>query len=100
MEGAAPWTQFAPQHGADASGWELWRIILEPGRVVTTAGGAIGQELHDICETEREKGNLAQSVEVKCDVFNPLNIDEVTAVKRKFGSNIFRIFIYFKFYVF
>lgn len=42
VEGAAPWTQ----HGADASGCELCRIILEPGSVVTTVGGA-GQELHD-----------------------------------------------------
>lgn len=50
VEGAvAPWTQPAPQQGAaDASGWELCLIILEPGRVVTTAGGFDeGQELQE-----------------------------------------------------
>lgn len=52
VEGAAPWTQFAPQQGADASGWELCLMIRVPGSVVTTVGGATGQELHDTCRKQ------------------------------------------------
>jgi hypothetical protein len=51
VEGAVPCTQLAPQHGAEASGCELCRIILEPGNVVTTDGGATGHELHDTCKS-------------------------------------------------
>lgn len=48
VEGAVLCTQLTPQQGADDSGWELCRIILEP--VVTTDGGATGHELHDTCK--------------------------------------------------
>lgn len=42
------WTQETPQQGAtEASGCELWRIIRDPGKVVTIAAGATGHELQD-----------------------------------------------------
>lgn len=47
VEGTVPWTQFAPQQAAEASGWELCLIILDPGSAVTTGADVTGQELHD-----------------------------------------------------
>lgn len=88
---AAPtWrTQLAPQQGAaDASGWELCRIILDPGKVVTIAAGATGHELHDTWNVTDNCGQQFASLTTPLKILALWN----------YLSSVERVFLQTKFY--
>lgn len=85
VDGAAPCTQFEPQHGADASGWELCRIILDPGNVVTTDGVATGHELHETCKPHQPSAIRRYSFS-GVDQFRYVELVEIVREERKVHS--------------